>query len=130
MARATPRPPRHPPRPHQVYGLQELLEAELLAVVLVQDAEHEVGRGHAVVQVGEQIGELLQRQPAGEVVLKAVIIISVIMMIMILSSPGTPRTSPLSRLPCASCAGTATPGPSEATWRHQVHAWFSYHLLF
>ena len=85
---ATPRQTPHPPRPHQVYGLQELLEAELLAVVLVQDAEHEVGRGHAVVEVGEQIGELLQRQAAGEVILKAVIIIiiPVITMILILSS--------------------------------------------
>ena len=87
-ARATPRQTPHPPRPHQVYGLQELLEAELLAVVLVQDSEHEVGRGHAVVEVGEQVGELLQRQAAGEVILKAVIIIiiiPVITMILILT---------------------------------------------
>ena len=82
---ATPRQTPHPPRPHQVYGLQELLEAELLAVVLVQDSEHEVGRGHAVVEVGEQVGELLQRQAAGEVILKAVIIIPIITMIMILT---------------------------------------------
>ena len=86
---ATPRQTPHPPRPHQVYGLQELLEAELLAVVLVQDSEHEVGRGHAVVEVGEQVGELLQRQAAGEVILKAVIIIIIIIpvitMILILT---------------------------------------------
>ena len=77
----------HPPRPHQVYGLQELLEAELLAVVLVQDAEHEVGRGHAVVQVREQVRELLQRQPAGEVILKAVIIITVTMIMILTWNP-------------------------------------------
>ena len=41
------------PRSNKVNGLQKLLEAQLLTVVLVQDPEHEVGGGQAVVEVRE-----------------------------------------------------------------------------
>ena len=53
--------------------MKELLEAQLLTVVLVQDPEHEVGGGQAVVEVREKVCELFDVQAAVKVIEKAFI---------------------------------------------------------